>query len=181
MLVGKQVADLITFTRGLLIFWFPWLGFTQGESSLTAAIWLLIMNWTGDALDGTFARRSRRQYHTWIGDHDLEIDIMVSFGLLLYMSGAGFVDLRIVGLYCLGWILIFWKWGYHRSLGMLIQAPIYGCFIWISFQNAPTVSVWLVVWILMALIITWPRFPNEMIPGFLTGIKNVVHPPPDNH
>jgi phosphatidylserine synthase len=175
VLVGKQVADLITTARALLAFWLPWLGFNQGESSLEMAVWFLILNWTGDALDGTLARRSSRQYHTWIGDHDLEVDILVSFGLLLYMLSAGFVDLLLLGLYILVCALIFWRWGFHRSLGMLVQAPIYIWFIWVALQNVTTTGVWLIVWILAAMIITWPRFPNEVVPGFLTGMKEVVN------
>ena len=175
MLVGKQVADLITTTRALLAFGLAWLGITIGESSLSTAVWLLILNWMGDALDGTLARRSSRKYHTWIGDHDLEVDILVSLGLLLYMLGAGFIDLLHLGLYGLICVLIFWRWGFHRPLGMVIQAPIYGWFIWVSLQRVPWVGIWLIIWILVAVILTWPRFPNEVIPGFLTGMKEVVN------
>lgn len=175
MLVAKQVADLITTTRALLAFWLAWLGIAGGEASLPTTVWLLILNWTGDALDGTLARRSSRQYHTWIGDHDLEVDILVSVGLLFYMFGAGFVDIRLLGTYALIFALIFWYWGFTRSLGMLVQAPIYGWFIWVSIQNDPSVGIWLVIWILAAVILTWPRFPNQIVPGFLTGMKEVVN------
>ena len=175
MLVAKQVADLITTARALLAFGLPWLGIAGGESSLPMAIWLLILNWLGDALDGALARRSSKKYHTWIGDHDLEVDILISIALLLYMLGAGFVDLRLLSLYGLICVLIFWRWGFHRSLGMVIQAPVYGWFIWVSLEKVPLVGMWLVLWIFVAVILTWPRFPNEIIPGFLTGMKEVVN------
>jgi cardiolipin synthase len=175
MLVAKQVADLITTTRALLAFWLAWLGIAGGEASLPTVVWLLILNWTGDALDGTLARRSSRHYHTWIGDHDLEVDILVSVGLLFYMFGAGFVDIRLLGIYALICILIFWYWGFQRSLSMLVQAPIYGWFMWVSIQNDPSDGIWLVIWILAVVILTWPRFPNQIIPGFLTGMKEVVN------
>jgi hypothetical protein len=175
MLVAKQVADLITTTRALLAFWLAWLGIAEGEASLPTVVWLLILNWTGDALDGNLARRSSKQYHTWIGDHDLEVDILVSVGLLFYMLGAGFVDIRLLSAYALICVLIFWVWGFQRSFGMLVQAPIYGWFIWVSIQNDPADGIWLVIWILAVVIMTWPRFPNEIIPGFLTGMKEVVN------
>jgi len=181
VLVGKQVADLITTLRALLSFWLAWLGITQGESSLATVVWVMILNWTGDSLDGMLARRSSRKYHTWIGDHDLEVDILVSVGLLLYMVGSGLVDFRVIGLYCLIWLLIFWHWGFSRSLGMLVQAPIYAWFIWVAVQKVPSVGIWLIIWILVALIVTWPRFPNEVVPGFLTGMKEVVNLRRKNH
>jgi hypothetical protein len=175
MLVGKQVADLITTSRALLAVWLPWMGIAEGVSCLPTVVWVMILNWMGDALDGMLARRSSKKYHTWIGDHDLEVDILVSLGLMFYMLGAGLLDFRLVGLYCLTCGLIFLHWRFHRSLGMLIQAPIYGWFIWVALQKIPSVGVWLILWILAALIITWPRFPNEIVPEFLTGMKEVVN------
>ena len=175
MLVGKQVADLITTSRALLSFWLAWLGITQGESSLVMAVWMMILNWTGDALDGTLARRSSRKYHTWIGDHDLEVDILVSVGLLFYLTGSGLIDFRVVGIFFLVWVVILWRWGFNRSLGMLFQAPIYAWFIWVAMLKLPAIGMWLIIWIIAAVVITWPRFPNEVVPGFLTGMKEVVN------
>ncbi len=175
MLVGKQVADMITISRALFAFWLTWLGVSKGEAGLVIAVWTMILGWTGDALDGKFARRSSKQYQTWVGDHDLEVDILVSIGLLFYMLGAGLVNLRVVILFCFIWVVIFWHWGYNRSLGMLIQAPIYGWFIWMALYKNPSVGIWPIIWIFIAILITWPRFPNEVVPGFLTGMKEVVN------
>ncbi len=173
MLVAKQVADLVTLARGLLAFWFARLGFTQGEQGLPLAVWLLFAAWTGDALDGPIARRSRVYYHTWLGDHDLEIDLTVSAGLLVYMLAAGYVEWHVAAVYILIWALVFLRWGFARSLGMLIQAPIYAWFIWVAVTEPPFMGWWLVGWIVAAVVLTWPRFPNEVIPGFLSGIRSV--------
>ena len=175
MLVGKQVADMITISRAMFAFWLTWLGIDKGDAGLAMAVWTMILNWTGDVLDGGFARISSRRYHTWIGDHDLEVDILVSIGLLFYMLGAGLVDLRVVILFCLIWVVIFLRWGFGRSLGMLIQAPIYGWFIWMALCEIPSVGIWPIIWIIVAIVVTWPRFPNEVVPGFLTGMKEVVN------
>jgi len=78
MIVAKQVADLITLTRALLLFVFAWLGLTTGAQALPLAALLLIYSWTSDLLDGSIARRSRVYYHSWLGDHDLEVDMAVS-------------------------------------------------------------------------------------------------------
>jgi phosphatidylglycerophosphate synthase len=171
MLVAKQVADLLTILRVFLAGVFVWLGFTQGEAALPLAGWLLIASWTSDSLDGPLARRSSVRYRTWVGDHDLEIDMLVAAGLLVYMAAAGIVDQRVAALYLLIWILYFIRVGVPRSLGMLSQAPIYGWFIWTMLHQAPATGWWLVGWILAMLVITWPKFPNEVIPGFLTGMR----------
>lgn len=174
MLVAKQVADLLTILRVFLAGVLVWLGFTQGEAGLPLAGWLLIASWTSDSLDGPLARRSRVRYQTWVGDHDLEIDMLVAAGLLIYMAAAGIVDQRVAALYLLIWILYIIRVGVPRSLGMLSQAPIYGWFIWTTLRQAPAIGWWLVGWILAMLVITWPKFPNEVIPGFLTGMREAM-------
>ncbi len=172
MLVAKPFADLITLARAALAFFLAWLGLAQGAAGLPLAVWTMIADWTGDCLDGAIARRSRAYRHTWIGDHDLEVDVLVSVGLLAYLVLARFVDVRAAGFYLLVWIVIFWHWGILRSPGMLFQAPIYGWFIGVAIREAPEAGWWIVVWIAAAIVITWPKFPREVIPGFLSGMRH---------
>lgn len=174
MLVAKQVADLITFTRSLLGVFLAWLGFEQGKEGLILATWLLLLDWTGDLFDGRIARRSRIHYHSWIGDRDLEVDMVVSAGLLFYLVASGFLNAWAAIFYILLWGAIFWRLGIPRSLGMLFQAPIYASFIWISIQNTPLAGYWILLWILVAIIGTWPLFPKTVVPGFLQGIREAL-------
>ncbi len=173
MLVAKQVADFITITRALIGLGLVWLGISYRDDGLRFAVWLLIIDWAGDALDGSFARRSSRKYNTWIGDHDLEVDMLVSVGLLIYMLAAGFVNIWVAMAYFVLWSFVYWRIGIPRSLGMLFQAPIYGWFIVVSLQYAPSVGLWLLAYILSIVIITWPRFPKEVIPDFLMGFQQI--------
>jgi hypothetical protein len=172
MLVAKQVADLITSVRGLIAFCLVWLGIARGSTGLPMAAWLMLSNWIGDMLDGRIARRSRVQYRTWIGDHDLEVDMTVSVGLLLYMILAGFVNLWLGGAYFLAWAAYFWRQGgIPHSLGMLFQAPMYGWFIWVALREAPLAGWVIVIFLAIAIAVTWPYFPNVMVPGFLAGLR----------
>ncbi|HLE29800.1 MAG TPA: hypothetical protein VI793_16870 [Anaerolineales bacterium] len=173
MLSAKRLADLITEVRLLLGGMLAWLGLAQGAAGLPLAVWLMIADWTGDCLDGAVARRSRVHDHTWVGDHDLEADMLVSGGLLAYLVFARFLDLHLAGAYLLIWALVFWYWGLLRSLGMLFQAPIYAWFIWVAVRDAPGAGWWIVIWIAAAIVITWPKFPKEVIPGFLAGMQRV--------
>lgn len=168
----KYAADLVTFARGILALALIWLGWSQGADGLELAVYLMLIDWSGDILDGMLARHSSSHRQTWIGDHDLEVDITVSAGLLGFMLGAGFVSWQVGAGYLLIWILIFWRWGYIRSLAMLVQAPVYLVFIYIAIREPPQAGWWLVVWILSAVLITWPRFPREVIPGFLENLRN---------
>jgi len=180
MTIAKQIADLLTYSRGLLALILAFLGLSQGAAGLPLAVYLLLLSWTSDALDGLFARRSHSHVQSWIGVHDLEIDIAVSGGLLIYMVAAGLLDPPTAGLYALIWFLIFWRWGVIRSLGMVMQAPVYGWFIWVALRDVRPIGQWLVAWIAAVIVLTWPRFPQEVIPGFLQGMQAVwqrVHRP----
>jgi phosphatidylglycerophosphate synthase len=171
MIVAKQIADLITLTRALLFLCYTWLGITRGSDCLPLAATLLIYSWTSDSLDGPIARRSSRYYHSWLGDHDLEVDISVSAGVLIYVLLAGYLPLLVGAGYLTIWLFVFLIFGYYRSLGMLFQAPLYGYLLWISLQFAPNYGLSMIIWILAALVLTWPRFPKEVVPGFLQGFK----------
>lgn len=174
MLVAKQVADLITFSRALMAFAMAMLGIFVGARALPIVAWIMFADWVGDMCDGSIARRSRIQYHTWIGDHDLEVDMFVSLGLLVYLMGSGFVSWWLGGLYLAAWCLIFWKMGIMSSPGMLFQAPIYGWFLWVTLRETPAMGVLFILFFSAAIILTWPRFPNMVVPGFLKGMDKAL-------
>jgi phosphatidylglycerophosphate synthase len=171
MLVAKQVADLITFSRGLMAIILAGLGLLVGKDALPLAAWLMIADWCGDMVDGPIARRSRIHYHTWIGDHDLQIDMTVSVGLLIYLLGAGYISWWVGVIYLLGWALFFHRFGVIPAPGMLFQAPIYFWFILTALRDATGLGVLIIVLIFAAVIITWPKFPQVVVPGFLEGMR----------
>ena len=173
MLATKQIADLFTYLRVFLAVALVYLGWAQGESALPLAIWIMIVSWTSDSLDGPLARRSKPRAYSWIGDHDLEVDMLVSLGLLIYMTFSGFVGLFPMGLYLLLSFFVFLHFGIERSLGMLFQAPIYGSFLVESMRISPATGSWMIGWIIAVLVITWPRFLEDVVPGFLQGIREI--------
>jgi hypothetical protein len=176
MLVAKQVADLITLSRGIMAFILAWLGLFIGKDALALTAYVMIADWCGDMVDGPIARRSRVFYHTWIGDHDLQVDMTVSIGLLIYMLGAGYLSWWLGVVYLLGWALFFLRLGLTPAPGMLFQAPIYTWFIRIALRDATGLGVLIVLLILTAVIITWPRFPESVVPGFLDGMRKAFQP-----
>lgn len=174
MLNAKQVADFVTIFRGILGFGLVWIGLTEGAGGLNKAILIMIIAWTGDAIDGKIARRSKELYQTWIGSHDLEIDMAVACALLVYLLTSGFLNPWVASIYVIVWTIILWHWKNLRVLAMLSQAPIYAYFIVIAFTQLPNVGVWIIVWVVLAIILTWPQFPNLVVPGFLKGMREFL-------
>jgi hypothetical protein len=56
---------------------------------------------------------------------------------------------------------------------MLFQAPIYGWFICFALFQATNNGLLMIVWIAVIVLVTWPRFPQQVVPGFLEKIKAV--------
>ena len=176
MIVAKLVADLITWTRVVISLLLAWMGTALGAKALPVVVICMIANWTGDMLDGSLARRSKIRYTTWIGDHDLQVDMFVSIGLLFFLLESGYTSVWQILLYAAFWLVIFKIFGIAHSLGMLFQAPIYGLFIWVAMRDAPIYGRWIVIFLVGMIILTWPRFPKMVVPGFLSGMRQAFGP-----
>lgn len=176
MPLGKQIADMLSLLRVCIAILLICAGVVAGVEALPFAVVLLMISWTSDSIDGPIARRSGYESQTWIGDHDLEIDMSAAAGLLIFMLVANYVAIWIGFLYLLVWALIFWRYGLLSGLGKAFQAPIYGWFILIALRYAQPYGIALVIWVLMALWFTWPKFPESIIPGFLSGFKRIDDP-----
>ena len=173
MLDAKMVADFITATRGLLGLVIVWLGLTQGEGALPAVVLLMLLDWTGDFVDGGIAQRGRHPRRSLIGDSDIYVDLFVSLCLGVYLIGAGFVGFTVGFWYLIGWILILLRFGLDKNLIMLMQTPIYLWFIITAVRLVPAMGNWLVYWVLVALAINWRRFSQDIVPKFIHGMKSM--------
>lgn len=173
MLDAKTVADLITTMRGLLGFVIIGLGFALGEDALPIVAILMLLDWTGDFVDGGIARRSRHARHTRIGDSDVYIDSFMSLCLGIYMLRAGFVEPALGFGYLFGWMLILGRKGLEKNLLMLAQAPIYLWFIIVTLRLFPELGNWLILWVVVALAINWRRFTREIVPNFIHAMASM--------
>jgi len=172
MIRAKMIADTLTVTRVFLALFILWLGVTGGSEVLPAAMTALIFAWATDLLDGPFARRDPSTPQTWVGERDLQADMSVGLGVLGYLAFAGFVPLCIGVAYlaiCAALLLLFRS----RHLGMLAQAPPYALILYTALRRATLQGGIAVAFILAAVILTWPRFPKETVPGFLRGMRDL--------
>jgi len=169
----KLIADIVTTIRGFMAFILVWIGLVLGKGGLSYVVYIMIACWTGDFFDGRLARASRRKRLTWIGSHDLQVDLFVSLGLAGYLIWSGYVSGIALLAYLLVWGIVIWKKGPDRNLLMLFQSPIYGIFIYITLVFAPEHGKWILIWLVCLLAINWKNFINVIIPGFISGMVNL--------
>ena len=174
----KHLADGLTVTRFLLALSLIWLTFSRGAAGFPLAVVLLLIAWITDVLDGPLARSSGVKDQTWIGAHDLHVDMAMGTATLIYLQGSGFVDGRVAIVYLLVWAIIFWRLGsLPKPFGALFQGPVYAWFTRTALQEAPDVGLWLVLYVVVYIGFTWKRFAHTLLPEFFQGIREGLHNP----
>jgi phosphatidylglycerophosphate synthase len=173
MLRVKTLADTLTSVRFLLGLYLVWLGLHSGPEGVAIAALTLLTAWVTDVLDGPLARSDARGLHTWIGDHDLEADLTVALGIWVYLALAGFIPFWLAVPYGLIVAAALWHFG-SAHLAWGVQALPYGAMIWTAWRIAPPYGLVLVTWIVLVLVVTWPRFPHRILPEFLNGMQNLL-------
>lgn len=175
MIRAKTIADTLTVTRVLLALLIFCLGVTGGSEALPAATTALIFAWATDLLDGTFARRDPSPQPTWVGERDLHADVSVSVSVLAYLTFSRFVPLWASLIYVAITVVLLWHFR-SRHLAMAMQAPPYALMLYTALRYATLQGAIAVAWILLTVIVTWPRFPKEVVPSFLHGMRNLGQP-----
>jgi phosphatidylglycerophosphate synthase len=113
----KRLADGLTALRFIVALPMVWIALMLPPArSLAPAVWLTIVAWTSDWLDGPLARRSGSSKQTWLGRHDLEADLVIVLAQAVVLASWGVLlpavaTLVIVG----GWV----SWCAVRGQGPL--------------------------------------------------------------
>lgn len=173
MLSYRSAADALTWLRLLLGLLLPWLGYFGGEDALPAAMVCLMLGWLTDVLDGALARKDSNGKQTWIGANDLAVDVCVSVGVLGYLAVSGYILTPFAFSYILliGLLIAYFE---SRTLAMLAQALPYVGMLYFCLRDAPIPGVLAVIVLLLAVIFTWPRFPQQVVPHFLDGMRSLA-------
>ena len=173
--ITKLLADIITYSRALLIPLVLWLGLSKGQAALPLVIGLMLYNWTADSLDGPLARKNPTPSQSWIGQRDLEIDMLISASVLGYLVLAALLPWPVAAVYILVWLLYFYRKGGSQFAGIIFQVPIFAWLILMALIESPQVGLWLLAWVVLAIVLTWPKFPKVIVPDFVSDLRAVFN------
>lgn len=168
----KRLADGLTASRALIAIAMVLLGF-EGKKALPAVVWLTILGWTTDILDGRFARRAPEKKSTWLGDHDFQFDMLMVFAILAYLALAGFVSMRLALIYtAIAAVAI----AYFRSKSVteLFMFLILTAQMAITYRETPQMAYLYLLWIVVALLFNWRRF-TDVVREFIENMKRLHH------
>jgi cardiolipin synthase len=168
---ARPIADLLTISRFLLGVILVILGFTHAEEGLSLAVILVLLSWLTDILDGRLAGRDPDKNITWVGRHDAEADLATSLGLAAYLVLSGFmapwlgvvVAIILPGL----WIL------HSHQLAWPIYAVPYVFLLYFAFRDAPKFGWLMVAYLLVTIVIQFPRLSGEHLPEFFQSLDSL--------
>lgn len=168
----KRLADWLTASRTLIAIAMVLLGF-EGKKALPAVVWLTILGWTTDILDGRFARRAQEKKHTWLGDHDFQFDVIMVFAILAYLALAGFVSMRLALIYTAvaAAVIAYFR---SKSVTELFMFLILIVQMAITYRETPQMAYIYLLWIVVALLFDWRRF-TQVVGEFIENIKHLRH------
>jgi cardiolipin synthase (CMP-forming) len=154
---GNQVADLITLSRCILALSLLWIGLVEGRAVLVRDIWILVLAWSTDIVDGQIARSLNASDRSWVGRNDVYVDMFFSVAVLVYLASTGFLPIEIMALYLLVWAALFLRWGIPTLFAQVFQNPIYAYFVYLTVKSSPSIAPWLLLWALVFMALFWRR------------------------
>ena len=168
----KVIADILTASRFGSAWVLLWIGTSKGAEGLPLAVIILVIAWITDVLDGPLARREPSRAQTWVGEHDLEIDIAVSLGVMTYLVFSNYLSAWLAVSYVVLCALVLWR---YRSLELAwaVQAPPYGGMLYIALCHAPIYGLLMLAYLVIILVATWPRFPQVTLPQFFSAMRSL--------
>jgi len=157
----KVVADTLTWLRLLLGPGLAVVGIFGGAQALPLAAALLIAGWATDGLDGPLARKAA-QPQTWIGHHDLLVDVSFSLGVWLYLSFANWVHPLLAVLQLAVMALTLWLVP-SEPMGWAVQGVPYVFMGLLTLRELPLLGWIMVAYAVGITAVTWPRIPQRAV------------------
>jgi phosphatidylserine synthase len=170
--MSKRFADLLTSLRALVAAALILLGVRGDQRSFPLAAFLMLGSWTSDYLDGTLARLNPRVPRSWLGDHDLIVDVSAAAALLAYLAGTQFMPPSWALAYLVFCLFLFVRYGLKKTTAFIAQVPLYVYFVWLAAARAPLAAWWVAALVAFLVIFEWRRITRRLLPELLNGIAD---------
>jgi phosphatidylglycerophosphate synthase len=195
----KLLADALTAIRVVLAVLMSWVALTRHDpEGFRVIVWLAIVAFTTDWLDGPIARRTKDVPQTWLGYHDFEIDLTVTVALsiTLFQYQLIWPVLVAIGIFIV-WIIWrtffaqekikIWETGIWPDHGhdtrdsMLIEAMmavIDFSFLYLIWNQDQLMFRVILIWIVAVSILDIKRSLSR-VTGFIDVLKRIFRGKPD--
>jgi phosphatidylglycerophosphate synthase len=169
----KKMADVLTASRFILACIIAFIAWTRPpDAALGTVVLLILLAWTTDVLDGPLARRAAEPQRSWLGAHDLEVDLSVTLAMVISLAlWGGAHTALLVGIVLAGAL----GWAALRSVAPvnLGMGLIDGLFILMAWRMDPTLGWMMIAWIGAAAVLDRAR-ARVQVTGFLRNCQDAL-------
>ncbi len=166
------LADLLTLSRVPMGLAVVYAGLNGGASALPHVVWLSLLAWTVDSVDGHL-KRAARKAPNWIGRNDLTFDVFFHSCVAFFFALSGVIS---------GWLFSAWLGAASlarfqlrsRSGAVAANALVVLTLIIRAFEHALLLGGAIVGWACIALTLDRRRFAHRLR-LFLRGVPFVAH------
>lgn len=154
------LADLLTLSRvpmGLAVVYAGW---NTGASALPEVIWLSLLVWTVDSVDGHLKRASRKA-PGWIGRNDLTFDVFFNACVAFFFTLSGIVSAWLFSLWVGTVGLARFKLR-SRSGAIVANALVVLTLVVKAFQQALALGGAIIGWAVVALVLDRKQFLRRL-------------------
>lgn len=165
----SNAPDILTASRGAIAVLIIALGLV-GQRALGWVIFLTMIGWTTDILDGRLARRHHKG-PTWIGEHEFAFDMVMVFAALCYLVMTGYVPAVPAAIYVTVaalFIIVFQS----KSVTMSFAFPLVALPLIVAYFRSPRFAYIYIAWMALALLYDWRRF-SGVVRDFIANIKEL--------
>ncbi len=156
----SMLADLLTLSRVPMGLAVVYAGLNSGAAALPQVIWLSLLAWTVDSVDGHLKRASRRP-PGWIGRNDLTFDVFFNACVAFFFALSGIVSAWL----CSAWMgaagLLRFKLR-SRSGAIAANALIVLTLVIKAFEHALALGGAIIGWALVALALDRKQFARRL-------------------
>ncbi|GAB4403487.1 MAG: hypothetical protein Kow00123_14590 [Anaerolineales bacterium] len=149
-------ADLLTLSRVPMGLAVVYAGLNGGASALPQVIWLSLLAWTVDSVDGHLKRAARKPPN-WIGRHDLTFDVFFNGCVAFFFALSGIVSAWLFSLWvgAVGLVRFILR---SRSGAIAANALVVLTLVINAFQQAFALGGAIIGWAAVALALDRRRF-----------------------
>lgn len=150
------LADILTLSRVPMGLAVVYAGLNTGASALPQVIWLSLLAWTADSVDGHLKRASRKSPN-WVGRNDLTFDVFFNACVAFFFALSDIVSAWLFALWVGAIGLVRFKLR-SRSGAIAANALVVLTLVVKAFQQAFALGSAIIGWAVVALALDRKQF-----------------------
>jgi len=154
------LADLLTLSRVPMGLAVVYAGLDRGTTALPLVVWLSLLAWTVDSVDGHLKRASRKA-PGWIGRHDLTFDVFFNGCVAFFLTVSGIISAWLFSAWLGAVSLVRFRLR-SRSGAIAANALVVLTLVINAFQQAFALGSAIIGWAAVALALDRRRFAHRL-------------------